>query len=100
VTLTGRAHTTPDIAQEQRAARFADDPNRWAAVVGRDSMADGVFYYSVKTTGVYCRPSCPARPAWRENARFYATTAEAEAAGFRPCKHCRPNGRAAAKAAV
>ena len=66
------------------------DP-RWAAVVARDAEADGVFYYSVKTTGVYCRPSCAARLARPENVRFHETCAEAEAAGFRPCKRCRPN---------
>jgi len=71
-----------------------DDNSRWAAVVGRDGAADGVFYYSVKTTGVYCRPSCAARLARRENVRFHPTRAEAEAAGFRPCKRCKPNAHA------
>jgi AraC family transcriptional regulator, regulatory protein of adaptative response / methylated-DNA-[protein]-cysteine methyltransferase len=66
------------------------DP-RWAAVMARDAAADEVFYYSVKTTGVYCRPSCAARLARPENVRFHDTTAEAEAAGFRPCKRCKPN---------
>lgn len=70
---------------------FASDDGRWAAVASRDSSADGVFYYSVRTTGVYCRPSCAARLARRENVRFHATCAEAEQAGFRPCKRCRPN---------
>jgi hypothetical protein len=65
------------------------DEARWAAVVERDSRFDGRFVYSVATTGVYCRPSCPARPK-RENVRFHATWAEAEAVGFRPCKRCRP----------
>jgi len=73
------------------APRFADDDVRWAAVVARDPKADGQFYYSVKTTGVYCRPSCAARLARRENVRFHATCAAAERAGFRPCKRCRPN---------
>jgi AraC family transcriptional regulator of adaptative response/methylated-DNA-[protein]-cysteine methyltransferase len=69
----------------------AIDKDRWAAVVRRDPAADGSFYYSVSTTGVYCRPSCAARLPLRENVQFYATTAEAEKAGFRPCKRCRPN---------
>jgi AraC family transcriptional regulator of adaptative response/methylated-DNA-[protein]-cysteine methyltransferase len=73
--------------------RFGGDEDRWAAVVHRDPRADGVFYYSVRTTGVYCRPSCAARLARRENVRFHASTGEAEAAGFRPCKRCRPNER-------
>jgi AraC family transcriptional regulator of adaptative response/methylated-DNA-[protein]-cysteine methyltransferase len=66
------------------------DP-RWARVVARDASADGELYYSVKTTGVYCRPSCAARRANPRNVRFHATPAEAEAAGFRPCKRCRPD---------
>jgi len=68
----------------------AEDP-RWRAVVERDPTADGRFYYSVKTTGVYCRPSCGARLARRENVAFHSTTAAAEAAGFRPCKRCKPD---------
>ena len=66
------------------------DP-RWAAVVARDRTADGTFYYSVTTTGVYCRPSCGARRANSGNVRFHATAADAERAGFRPCKRCRPD---------
>ncbi len=67
------------------------DDGRWTAVVARDSRQDGDFYYCVETTGVYCRPSCPSRPAKRANVRFCATPAEAEAQGFRPCRRCRPN---------
>lgn len=65
------------------------DP-RWARVVARDRSADGVFYYSVRTTGVYCRASCGARPH-PANVRFHDTAAAAEAAGFRPCRNCRPD---------
>lgn len=68
----------------------ADDP-RWAAVLARDAAADGVFVYSVRTTGIYCRPSCPARGARPENVRFHASADEAEVAGFRPCKRCKPD---------
>jgi AraC family transcriptional regulator, regulatory protein of adaptative response / methylated-DNA-[protein]-cysteine methyltransferase len=64
---------------------------RWASVVVRDRQADGRFYYSVKTTGVYCRPACAARLPRSEHVRFHATCREAEQAGFRPCKRCRPN---------
>lgn len=67
------------------------EDEQWAAVVRRDAAADGRFYYSVRTTGVYCRPSCAARLARRENVCFHASCADAEAAGFRPCKRCRPN---------
>ena len=63
---------------------------RWAAVLARDPQSDGEFYYSVRTTGVFCRPSCAARPARRENVAFHLTPGAAEAAGFRPCKRCRP----------
>jgi len=67
-----------------------NDEQRWAAVVGRDAAADSLFYYSVSSTGVYCRPSCPSRLARRENVRFHASCADAERAGFRPCKRCKP----------
>ncbi|WP_312163422.1 bifunctional DNA-binding transcriptional regulator/O6-methylguanine-DNA methyltransferase Ada [Phenylobacterium sp.] len=70
---------------------FDTESARWAALAARDAAADGAFFYSVRTTGVYCRPSCAARPARPENVAFHATTAEAEAAGFRPCKRCKPD---------
>jgi AraC family transcriptional regulator of adaptative response/methylated-DNA-[protein]-cysteine methyltransferase len=70
---------------------FSNEDDRWTAVVRRDRSADGVFYYSVLTTGVYCRPSCQSRLARRENVDFHTTCEEAEKAGFRPCKRCRPN---------
>jgi AraC family transcriptional regulator of adaptative response/methylated-DNA-[protein]-cysteine methyltransferase len=70
---------------------FSNDEDRWAALARRDRSADGMFYYSVRTTGVYCRPSCAARLARRENVRFHSTCEEAEQAGFRPCQRCRPN---------
>jgi len=77
--------------------RFAGDDDRWEAVVHRDRNADGSFYYSVRTTGVYCRPSCAARLPRRSNVRFHSTCEEAERAGFRPCKRCRPNEAALAE---
>ncbi|MBX9904205.1 MAG: bifunctional DNA-binding transcriptional regulator/O6-methylguanine-DNA methyltransferase Ada [Burkholderiales bacterium] len=81
-----------------RAATTTGDP-RWAAVLARDPAADGRFFYSVKTTGVYCRPSCASRTARPENVAFHATTAAAERAGFRPCKRCRPDRPAGEQAA-
>src|SRR5579859_192008 len=72
-----------------RAATRADAA-RWNALRARDATADGTFYYAVRTTGVYCRPSCAARPARPENVSFYDTAAEAERAGYRPCKRCKP----------
>ena len=69
----------------------ADRDARWAAVVARDRRADGTFYYSVATTGVYCSPSCGSRRANPKNVAFHSTRAEAERAGFRPCKRCKPD---------
>ncbi|MFT3791803.1 MAG: bifunctional DNA-binding transcriptional regulator/O6-methylguanine-DNA methyltransferase Ada [Rudaea sp.] len=69
----------------------AETDPRWSAVVAKDAKADGTFWYSVKTTGVYCRPSCGARLPRPENIAFHATCAEAEKAGFRPCKRCKPD---------
>jgi AraC family transcriptional regulator of adaptative response/methylated-DNA-[protein]-cysteine methyltransferase len=70
----------------------ARDDARWEAVIARDASFDGQFYYSVATTGVYCRPSCPARLAKRCNVSFHDTAADAERAGFRACKRCKPDG--------
>ncbi len=75
---------------ETLAAATVSDP-RWAKVVARDPATDGEFFYSVRTTGVYCHPSCAARAARPENVEFHATAAAAERAGFRPCKRCRPD---------
>jgi AraC family transcriptional regulator, regulatory protein of adaptative response / methylated-DNA-[protein]-cysteine methyltransferase len=77
--------------RETASPASASDEDRWAAVVRRDRRSDGIFYYSVQTTGVYCRPSCPARRARREHVGFHSTCGEAERAGFRPCKRCRPS---------
>src|SRR5262245_43889323 len=79
-----------DSTVEERAHTTKNDP-RWMSIVNRDASSDGQFYYSVKTTGVYCRPSCAARLARPENVRFHATCGDAEKAGFRPCKRCKPN---------
>jgi AraC family transcriptional regulator of adaptative response/methylated-DNA-[protein]-cysteine methyltransferase len=70
---------------------FATDGERWTAVQRRDPSADGAFYFSVRTTGVYCRPSCAARQPLRRNVAFHATREDAERAGFRPCRRCRPD---------
>lgn len=65
--------------------------DRWGAVVARDPHADGRFWYSVRSTGVFCRPSCASRTARRENVRFHDSILDAQRAGFRPCKRCRPD---------
>jgi AraC family transcriptional regulator of adaptative response/methylated-DNA-[protein]-cysteine methyltransferase len=75
----------------RRQPPVSDDEARWGAVQRRDRAADGTFVYAVRTTGVYCRPSCASRQARRENVTFHATCIAAERAGFRPCKRCRPN---------
>jgi AraC family transcriptional regulator of adaptative response/methylated-DNA-[protein]-cysteine methyltransferase len=72
------------------AAATERDP-RWASVVARSAAADGTFFYSVRTTGVYCRPTCAARQARPENVQFHDTREAAENAGFRPCKRCKPD---------
>ena len=69
---------------------FATDDERWQAVMDRDARAEGVFVYAVRTTGVYCRTTCPARRPLRRNVVFHASMDEAERAGFRPCRRCRP----------
>ena len=85
------------VSTRSESATFRSNDDRWAAVRRRDRNADGKFYYSVRTTGVYCRPSCAARQARRENVQFHASGAAAERAGFRPCKRCRPNEPALAE---
>src|SRR5215831_18349950 len=92
---------THDNSRTMRAARaktaksnpatVADDP-RWAHLVARDKSADGQFWYSVSTTGVYCRPSCPSRTANPNNVQLHDTLESAKATGFRPCKRCNPDG--------
>lgn len=76
--------------REHLAALNLEDP-RWQAIAERDSGTDGKFYYSVATTGVYCRPSCGARLPRPENVSFHASREAAELAGFRPCKRCKPD---------
>ena len=65
----------------------------WNAIATRDARYDGTFVYAVRTTGVYCRPSCASRQPRRENVSFFANASEAEAAGFRACKRCGPRSR-------
>jgi len=71
---------------------FDTDDHRWRAVLARDAGADGAFVYAVRSTGVYCRPSCPSRRPGRAQVRFFITAAAAARAGFRPCRRCRPEG--------
>ncbi|MDF1781243.1 MAG: bifunctional DNA-binding transcriptional regulator/O6-methylguanine-DNA methyltransferase Ada [Alcanivoracaceae bacterium] len=79
------------MAKSESGLVFAEDNSRWSAVQQRDVHADGCFVFAVVTTGVYCRPSCPARLPKRENVRFFTTSALASEAGFRACKRCLPD---------
>ncbi|KAL5121331.1 hypothetical protein ACEQ8H_000799 [Pleosporales sp. CAS-2024a] len=70
---------------------YSTDAARWRALRIRDAEANGQFVYSVRTTNIYCRPTCPARLARRANIGFFKTALEAEADGYRACKRCKPN---------
>ena len=98
------------VAQSPRVARldrfaaaasppYATDQDRWNAIAYKDERAVGAFVCAVVTTGIYCRPGCPARRPRRANVRFFATCQDAERAGFRACKRCRPNAGALPKPA-
>jgi AraC family transcriptional regulator, regulatory protein of adaptative response / methylated-DNA-[protein]-cysteine methyltransferase len=80
-----------ETAHADTARAPVHDEERWQAVKRRDPAFDGKFLFAVRTTGVYCRPSCASRPAKRENVSFFPTGAEAEKAGYRACKRCRPD---------
>ena len=84
--------TTLESPKKATRAAVADDDPRWARIVARDRAADGQFWYSVITTGVYCRPSCPSRTANPQNVQLHDTLAAAKATGFRPCRRCNPDG--------
>jgi len=87
--MTATMRGTEDAAEVAEAAR-------WRAVLDRDRRGDGRFVFAVRTTGVYCRPSCPARRPRRENVAFFALPEAAEQAGFRSCRRCRPRDVGAA----
>ncbi|HEV2108813.1 MAG TPA: bifunctional transcriptional activator/DNA repair enzyme AdaA, partial [Thermomicrobiales bacterium] len=78
------------IKQSQRQSGAVSDP-RWTAIAERDHTAAGRFLYGVTTTGIYCKPGCSSRKPRRQNVRFFLSRAEAERAGFRPCRRCRPD---------
>jgi AraC family transcriptional regulator of adaptative response/methylated-DNA-[protein]-cysteine methyltransferase len=85
-----RPKRTIEKAPVEKAAVEVDP--RWPRVLARDRSADGHFWYSVATTGVYCRPSCPSRTANPKNVGLHGSLTEAKATGFRPCKRCNPDG--------
>ncbi|MFO1080460.1 MAG: bifunctional DNA-binding transcriptional regulator/O6-methylguanine-DNA methyltransferase Ada [Reyranellaceae bacterium] len=90
--MTQHTLALPTVARATslRSPSRPDDETCWQAVRRRDRGYNGRFWFSVRTTGVYCLPSCAARPALRKNVAFHAAPAEAEAAGFRACKRCKP----------
>src|SRR6202051_2497885 len=95
ISLTQAMRTNMTMIHEehrrQNQAVVANDP-RWARIVARNRTADGQLWYSVTTTGVYCRPSCPSRTANPKNVQLHDSLEEAKATGFRPCKRCNPDG--------
>jgi hypothetical protein len=70
---------------------FTDEESRWNVLVNRDRATEGAFYYAVQTTGVFCRPECSSRLPKRENVEFFDSSKQAERAGYRPCKRCKPD---------
>ncbi len=80
-----------DVTKDPMKGGTGDEDTRYEAVRSRDGRFDGEFFFAVRTTGIYCRPSCPAVTPKRENVRFYASAAAAQGAGFRACRRCRPD---------
>lgn len=85
-------------ASQATRSRRLDDDSAWQAVQTRDRQFDGAVYYAVKTTGIYCRPSCPARKPNRANVVFFGSPSAAERAGYRACRRCKPAEAAATPA--
>src|SRR3982750_678601 len=83
-----------NVAEQMQGV--AGDDIRWQSVLARDRRADGTFVYAVRSTGVYCRPSCPSRRPRREVVAFFPDGDAAEQAGFRECRRCRPRRAAPA----
>jgi AraC family transcriptional regulator of adaptative response/methylated-DNA-[protein]-cysteine methyltransferase len=86
----------PAEAGHYQAGEHLNEAAQWNAVLGHDRNADGLFVYAVRSTGIYCRPSCPSRRPRRDRVAFFETTDAARGAGFRACRRCRPDEAAAA----
>ncbi len=76
--------------QASQAMIYPSEDHRWQAVCDRDPAADGVFFYAVKTTGIFCRPGCASRLPKRHNVEFFSEASSAASSGYRPCKRCQP----------
>src|ERR1041384_1734323 len=77
--------------QIPKALPGAREARYWQAVMARDGRADGTFFFAVRSTSIYCRPSCPARRPLRTNTLFFQTRQDAEQQGYRPCRRCKPD---------
>lgn len=83
------------VFEHNKAKAYPPEPvtdEQWQAIINNEASYDGQFYYAVKTTGIFCRPSCKSKPPKRENIGYYQTIDQALAAKFRPCKRCKPTG--------
>ena len=80
-----------EVAAVATSESYSSDTARWHAFRGHETAADGTFIVAVKTTGIYCRPVCPARPAKRQNVEFFDTIDQARKAGYRACLRCKPD---------
>ena len=78
------------MSAKKCSKNFVSENQRWQAIQTRDRQAEGIFWYAVITTGIYCRPACPSRLPNRENIRYFDSIENAESAGFRACKRCKP----------
>src|SRR5262245_43421905 len=94
--MTAMTIERPRASTSVQTVRNLNEEACWAAVSERRASARDLFVVGVKTTGIYCRPGCPSRMPKRQNVRFFATPDEAEAAGFRACKRCKPRDPARA----
>ncbi len=88
--MLGVAKAADDLRESQSETRVFADEEKWRTVLARDSSMDGQFVVAVRTTGVYCKPSCPSKHPFRENVVFFSGPDEAEKSGFRACNRCRP----------
>lgn len=78
---------------DAKASLLSLTDERWRAITENDAAYDGQFFYAVKTTGIFCRPSCKSRPPKKENITLFQDAAQALSAQYRPCKRCKPNGQ-------
>jgi AraC family transcriptional regulator of adaptative response / methylphosphotriester-DNA alkyltransferase methyltransferase len=81
------SHVNTDAGGEEHLTEES-----WEAIIGNDASCDDLFFYAVKTTGIFCRPSCKSRPPKKENVRIFQHAEQALSAHYRPCKRCKPTG--------